>query len=114
METIDRNAKSQAQLIEDILDVSRMITGKLRLNNEPVDIASVINAAIDSVQLAIDSKDLQLEVTLDPSARHTIGDANRLQQVVWNLLANAIKFTPSGGHIEVKVERAGRQPTDSA
>ena len=108
IETIDRNAKSQAQLIEDILDVSRMITGKLRLHSEPVDIASVINAAIDSVQLAIDSKDLQLEVTLDPSARHTIGDANRLQQVVWNLLANAIKFTPSSGRIEVKVERADR------
>jgi signal transduction histidine kinase/ActR/RegA family two-component response regulator len=108
VETIDRNAKSQAQLIEDILDVSRMITGKLRLNNEPVDIASVINAAIDSVQLAINSKDLKLEITLDPSARHTLGDASRLQQVVWNLLANAIKFTPSGGRIEVKVERAGR------
>ncbi len=106
VETIDRNAKAQAQLIEDILDVSRMITGKLRLNNEPVDIASVINAAIDSVQLAIDSKDLHLEVTLDPSARHTVGDASRLQQIVWNLLANAIKFTPTGGHIEVKVERA--------
>jgi signal transduction histidine kinase/CheY-like chemotaxis protein len=108
VETIDRNAKSQAQLIEDILDVSRMITGKLRLNNEPVDIASVINAAIDSVQLAVDSKYLKLEVTLDPSARHTLGDASRLQQVVWNLLANAIKFTPSGGRIEVRVERAGR------
>ena len=107
METIDRNAKAQAQLIEDILDVSRMITGKLRLNNEPVDIASVINAAIDSVQLAVDSKDLELEVTLDPSARHTLGDSSRLQQVVWNLLANAIKFTPSGGRIEVKVERDG-------
>jgi signal transduction histidine kinase/CheY-like chemotaxis protein len=107
IETIDRNAKSQAQLIEDILDVSRVITGKLRLNNEPVDISSVINAAIDSVQLAIDCKDLHLEVTLDPSARHTVGDANRLQQVVWNLLANAIKFTPSGGRIEVRVERAG-------
>ena len=107
VETIDRNAKAQAQLIEDILDVSRIITGKLRLNKEPVDIASVINAAIDSVQLAIDSKDIQLEVTLDPSARHTVGDASRLQQVVWNLLANAIKFTPSGGRIEVKVERAG-------
>jgi signal transduction histidine kinase len=107
VETIDRNAKSQAQIIEDILDVSRMITGKLHLNNEPVDIASVINAAIDSVQLAVDSKDLRLEVTVDPSARHTLGDANRLQQVVWNLLANAIKFTPSGGRIEVRVERAG-------
>jgi len=108
LETIDRNAKAQAQLIEDILDVSRMISGKLRLNSEPVDIASVINAAIDSVQLAVDSKNLQLEVTLDPSARHTLGDSSRLQQVVWNLLANAIKFTPSGGRIEVKVERAGR------
>jgi signal transduction histidine kinase/ActR/RegA family two-component response regulator len=107
METIDRNAKAQAQLIEDILDVSRMITGKLRLNNEPVDIASVINAAIDSVQLAVDSKDLKLEVTLDPCARHTVGDSSRLQQVVWNLLANSIKFTPSGGRIEVKVQRAG-------
>jgi signal transduction histidine kinase/ActR/RegA family two-component response regulator len=108
METIDRNAKAQAQLIEDILDVSRMITGKLRLNNEPVDIASVINAAIDSVQLAVDSKNLELGVTLDPTARHTLGDSSRLQQVVWNLLANAIKFTPSGGRIEIKVERAGR------
>jgi CheY-like chemotaxis protein len=108
METIDRNAKAQAQLIEDILDVSRMISGKLRLNNEPVDIASVINAAIDSVQLAVDSKNLELKVMLDPSARHTLGDSSRLQQVVWNLLANAIKFTPSGGRIEVKVERAGR------
>ena len=107
IETIDRNAKSQAQLIEDILDVSRMITGKLRLNNELVDISSVINAAIDSVQLAIDSKELHLEVTMDPSARHTLGDSNRLQQVIWNLLANAIKFTPSGGRIEVRVERAG-------
>ena len=107
LETIDRNAKSQAQLIEDILDVSRMITGKLRLNNDPVDIASVINAAIDSVQLAIDSKSLHLAVTLDPSARHTVGDSNRLQQVVWNLLSNAIKFTPSGGKIEVIVSRAG-------
>jgi signal transduction histidine kinase/ActR/RegA family two-component response regulator len=108
VETIDRNAKSQAQLIEDILDVSRMITGKLRLNNEPVDIAAVINAAIDSVQLALDSKNIELEVTLDPSARHTVGDSSRLQQVVWNLFANAIKFTPSGGRIEVKVNRAGR------
>ena len=106
VETIDRNAKSQAQLIEDILDASRIVTGKLRLNTEPVDIASVVNAAIDSVQLAIDSKHLNLRVTLDPSARHTIGDSNRLQQIVWNLLANAIKFTPAGGHIEVKVKRS--------
>jgi signal transduction histidine kinase/ActR/RegA family two-component response regulator len=108
VETIDRNAKSQAQLIEDILDVSRMITGKLKLKNEPVDLAAVINSAIDSVQLAADAKEIQLAITLDPSARHTVGDANRLQQVVWNLLANAIKFTPAKGRIKVNVERAGR------
>jgi len=105
-ETIDRNAKSQAQLIEDILDVSRVVTGRLQLNMGPVDVASVINSAIDSVQLAADSKGIHLEVTLDPSARHTLGDSNRLQQVVWNLVANAIKFTPSGGKVEVRVERA--------
>jgi signal transduction histidine kinase/ActR/RegA family two-component response regulator len=105
-ETIDRNAKSQAQLIEDILDVSRVITGRLRLNMGPVDVVSVINSAIDSVQLAADSKGIHLEVTLDPSVRHTVGDAGRLQQVVWNLLANAIKFTPPGGRVEVRVERA--------
>ncbi len=106
LETIERNAKSQAQLIEDLLDVSRVITGKLRLNIGPVDLASVINAAIDSVQLAAESKGIHLEVRLDPSARHTQGDASRLQQVVWNLLSNAIKFTPAGGHVEVRLERA--------
>lgn len=106
VETIERNAKSQAQLIEDILDVSRAITGKLRLNLGSVDMASVINTAIDSMQLAADSKNLHLAVTLDPKARHTSGDANRLQQVVWNLLSNAIKFTPSGGRVEVRLERA--------
>ena len=106
IETIERNAKIQAQLVEDILDVSRVITGNLRLNVRPVDAASVINAAIDSVQLAADSKGIRLEVTLDPSARRISGDANRLQQVVWNLLSNAIKFTPSGGQVRVRLERA--------
>jgi signal transduction histidine kinase/CheY-like chemotaxis protein len=106
METIERNARSQAQLVEDILDVSRVITGKLQLNIEPVDMASVINAAIDSVLLAADSKSIQLEVTLDPSARRVSGDSSRLQQIVWNLLSNAIKFTPTGGRVEVRLERA--------
>ena len=105
-QTIERNARSQAQLVEDILDVSRVVTGKLNLNIAPVDAASVINAAIDSVQLAADSKGIKLEVTLDPSARHINGDAARLQQVVWNLLSNSIKFTPSGGRVEVRLERA--------
>jgi signal transduction histidine kinase/ActR/RegA family two-component response regulator len=107
VETIERNARAQAQLIEDILDVSRVITGKLRLNIGSVDLASVINAAIDSVQLAADSKGIQLEVTLDPSARRVSGDSGRLQQVVWNLLSNAIKFTPPGGRVEVRLEHVG-------
>jgi signal transduction histidine kinase/ActR/RegA family two-component response regulator len=107
IETIERNARAQAQLVEDILDVSRVVTGKLRLNIEPVDVASVINSAIDSVLLAADSKDIQLEVTLDPSARYVSGDSGRLQQVAWNLLSNAIKFTPTGGRVSVRLERAG-------
>ena len=106
--TIERNADAQAQLIEDILDVSRVVTGKLRLSVGPVDLAPVINAAVDAVQLAADSKGIRLAVTLDPSARHVSGDAGRLQQIVWNLLSNAIKFTPRGGRAEVRLERAGR------
>lgn len=104
VEAIERNARAQAQLVEDILDVSRVITGKLRLRVGPVDLVSVINAAIDSVQLAADSKGIRFEVTLDPSARRISGDSNRLQQVVWNLLSNAIKFTPPGGRIEIRLE----------
>ncbi|MDT5123451.1 MAG: hypothetical protein QOC96_2933 [Acidobacteriota bacterium] len=105
IDTIERNAQSQAQLIEDILDVSRAITGRVRLNIEPVDMATVINAAIDAVQLAADAKGIQLEVTLEPSARRVSGDASRLQQVIWNLLSNAIKFTPEGGSVRVQLER---------
>lgn len=107
VETIERNAKSQAQLVEDILDVSRVITGQLRLNSVPVDLAAVINSSIDSVQLAAEAKEINLEVILDPAARHTMGDSERLQQVVWNLLSNAIKFTPPGGRVEIKLERFG-------
>ena len=102
--TIERNARAQAQLIEDILDVSRVISGKLRLKLGPVDLIAVINGAIDSVQLAADSKGIRVELTLDPSVRRISGDSARLQQVVWNLLSNAIKFTPQGGRIEVGLE----------
>jgi signal transduction histidine kinase/ActR/RegA family two-component response regulator len=105
LETIERNAKSQAQLVEDLLDVSRMISGKLRLQVGVVDTASVINAAIDAVQLAANSKGIELQVTLDPSSRHVLGDASRLQQIVWNLLSNAIKFTPADGRVTVQLER---------
>jgi signal transduction histidine kinase len=114
LETIERNAKAQAQLVEDILDVSRVITGKLRLNIGPVDAASVINAALDSVQLAAETKGIRLEVTLDASVRHISGDAGRLQQIVWNLLSNAIKFTPAGGRVEVRLERADSATSDTS
>ena len=107
LEIIERHAKAQARLVDDLLDMSRVITGKLRLAIEPVDLAAVINAALDSIQLAADAKAIHLAVAIDPSARHISGDAGRLQQVVWNLLANAIKFTPAGGRVEVRLERAG-------
>jgi signal transduction histidine kinase/ActR/RegA family two-component response regulator len=107
VEVIERNAQTQAQLIEDILDASRVITGGLRLTSAPVDLAVVINAAIDSVRPGAEAKTIQLGVTLDPSARRVQGDASRLQQVVWNLLANAIKFTSAGGRVDVRLERAG-------
>lgn len=109
VEAIERNARAQAQLVEDILDVSRVISGKLRLNLGPVDLVSVINAAIDSVQPAADSKGIHFEMTMDPSVRRISGDAGRLQQIVWNLLSNAIKFTPQGGLIEVGLELVGSQ-----
>ena len=105
MKTIERNAQLLAQLVEDILDVSRVITGNLRLSVSRVDAASVINAAIDSVQLAADAKSIRLEITQDPKARRIQADASRLQQVVWNLLSNAIKFTPTGGRVFVRLER---------
>jgi len=107
VEVIERNAQTQAQLIEDILDASRVITGSLRLNRGPVDLSTVINAATDSVRLSAETKGIHLAVMLDPAARHVAGDASRLQQVVWNLLANAIKFTASGGRVEVRLQREG-------
>jgi signal transduction histidine kinase/ActR/RegA family two-component response regulator len=109
VEVIERNAQTQAQLIEDILDASRVITGSLRLNRGPVDLSAVINAAIDLVRLGAEAKGIQLAVILDPAARYLTGDASRLQQVVWNLLANAIKFTASGGRVEVRLERTASQ-----
>jgi signal transduction histidine kinase/ActR/RegA family two-component response regulator len=107
LETIERNAQSQAQLVEDILDVSRVVTGKLSLKMSMVDLALVINTAVDSVQSAADSKKIAVEVTIDPSARQVLGDVNRLQQIVWNLLSNAIKFTPVSGKVAVRLGREG-------
>lgn len=105
IEVIERNARAQAQLIEDLLDISRMISGKLRLNTKPIELVSVIRAAVDSIQLAAEAKGVHLEMILDVQADRTAGDADRLQQVVWNLLSNAVKFTPHGGRVRIKLER---------
>jgi PAS domain S-box-containing protein len=109
LETIERNAKSQAQIVEDILDVSRIITGKLRLDVQPVDLAAIIDAALDSVRPAAEAKEIRLQAILDPRAGPVSGDANRLQQVVWNLLANAVKFTPKNERIQVRLGRVDSQ-----
>lgn len=105
VETIYRNAKSQAQLVADLLDVSRIISGKLRLDVRAVDLISIVNAAVDSIRPAAEAKSLRLQTMLDPAAGPISGDADRLQQIVWNLLTNAVKFTPKGGRIQVKVQR---------
>jgi signal transduction histidine kinase/CheY-like chemotaxis protein len=107
LQVIERNAEAQNQLIQDLLDVSRIITGKLRLEVRPVKLIPVIEAAVDSVQQAVEAKTLELEVELDAGADLVRGDPDRLQQVIWNLLSNAIKFTPKGGSIGVRLERQG-------
>ncbi|HEY9618421.1 MAG TPA: PAS domain S-box protein [Microcoleaceae cyanobacterium] len=108
LETIDRNTKSLAALIEDILDVSRIMTGKLNLSVAPCELVSVITAAVETVRPAAEAKTIQLECFLAPAAGPVWGDANRLQQVVWNLLSNAIKFTPKGGRVEVRLYRVDK------
>jgi len=105
-EAIERNAKAQAELIEDMLDVSRIITGRLRLELQPVEIASAVDAALDSVRPTADVKGVKLECTINGDAGIISGDPHRLQQIVWNLLSNAVKFTPSGGLVRVHLERA--------
>lgn len=105
LETIERNAKSQAQLIEDLLDVSHIITGKLRLDIRPVEPVAVINAAMEAVRPAAEAKNVRLKTVLDPWAGIVSGDADRLQQVLWNLLSNAIKFTPRDGNVQIRLER---------
>ena len=105
LETIDRNARAQSRLIEDILDFSRINAGKLRLDVRPTDLMDVINAAIEIVRPAADAKNVRIERVLDPHAADVSGDADRLQQVAWNLLSNAVKFTPRGGRIQVRLER---------
>lgn len=104
IETIERNARSQSQLIEDILDVSRIVSGKLRLDVQPLELASIIETAIESVRPAAEAKKIRLQRVID-SGGMISGDADRLQQIIWNLLSNAIKFTPKEGRVQIKLER---------
>ena len=106
LETIERSALTQVQLINELLDVSRIITGKLLLNIEQVDLATVVGAAVEVMLPAANAKGITVAQDCVPGEALVTGDAGRLQQVVWNLLANAVKFTPAGGRVEVKVERS--------
>ena len=105
LETIERNAKLQAQLIEDLLDVSRILQGKVGLNACSVNLVTTIEAALETVQLSADAKGIQIQTILNLENGQVNGDANRLQQIVWNLLSNAVKFTPAGGQVTVKLDQ---------
>jgi signal transduction histidine kinase/CheY-like chemotaxis protein len=105
MEIIERNLQAQRQIVEDILDVSRIITGNLPIEMAPVDLTLVIEAAVDSMRPAAEAKGIELKTTLDPKANRVSGDAGRLQQVVWNLISNAIKFTSLEGRVQILTER---------
>ena len=102
---IRRAAKSQAQLIEDLLDISRIESGQMRFDVQPTNLPEVVRAAVESMSPAADAKSIAIQVVLDPRADVIMGDSQRLQQAVWNLLSNAIKFTPKGGKVQVRLER---------
>ncbi len=105
IEVIDRNARAQVQLIDDLLDLSRIMTGKLRLDLQQVQIADIVQAAVDSAGPAAATREIRITCLLDPARAIVNGDPGRLQQVVWNLLTNAIKFTPKGGKVQVLLQR---------
>ena len=105
IETIERNARWLTQIVEDVLDVSRIVSGKIRLDVQAVDLPSVIDNAVSTIQPAADAKGVRLQALVDPRVPPVAGDPDRLQQVVWNLLSNAVKFTPRGGHVQARVER---------
>ncbi|MDZ8086292.1 MAG: PAS domain-containing protein [Nostoc sp. DedQUE12b] len=114
LETIERNAQLQIQLIDELLDVSRIIRGKLNLTFATVNLVAVIDAALETVRLIAETKSIQIKVQLDPNVGKVLGDYNRLQQVVGNLLSNAVKFTPSRGSVEVSLSLSGELTSPSA
>jgi len=107
LEIIERNTKLQAQLIEDLLDVSRILRGKMSLNVASVNLTEAIEAALETVRLAAEAKNIQIQTIFNPVRGTVSGDINRIQQIVWNFLSNAVKFTPSGGQVEVQLEQVG-------
>ncbi|WPB79976.1 ATP-binding protein [Archangium violaceum] len=109
LETIERNARAQTRLIEDLLDISRIVTGKLRLDVHPLEPQSVLEAALEAVRPAAEARGVRLELRISPDVGPLPVDAERLQQMVWNLLTNAIKFTPAGGQVVVRLERGERE-----
>jgi signal transduction histidine kinase len=106
--SIERNAQLQARLVEDLLDVSRIVSGKLTLEFQPVDLATVVDGALETMRGRADAAGIQVVLDVAPGAPSLVGDSARLQQVVWNLLANAIKFTKRGGRIDVRVREVDR------
>jgi len=107
VEVIERNARAQVRIVEDILDISRIITGKVKLELVPVDPRIVIEAAVSTLESTANAVGVEVEVRVDPELGAVLGDSERLQQVLWNLLSNAIKFTPAGGKIAVTAVRRG-------
>jgi signal transduction histidine kinase/ActR/RegA family two-component response regulator len=107
LETIERNARAQNKLIEDLLEMSSIISGKVRLDTQPLDAASLVDAAVESVTPTAHAKGIMVTKTIDPQAGLISGDSNRLQQIFWNLLSNSIKFTPKGGKVDVTAEQRG-------
>ena len=105
LETIERNARWLAQIVDDVLDVSRIVSGKIRLDVQPVELPGIVDNAVATVQPGADAKNVRVQTLLDPRIGPVSGDPDRLQQVVWNLLSNAVKFTPKGGRVQVRLER---------
>jgi signal transduction histidine kinase len=109
LDALERNAQVQAKLVEDLLDISRIIAGKLQLHIQPTGLTQVVTAASDTVRPTAEAKGVRLQVSLDPAADEILADPDRLQQVVWNLLSNAIKFTAAGGKVELRSAPVGSE-----
>jgi PAS domain S-box-containing protein len=105
LETLERNATWLSQIIDDVLDVSRIVSGKIRLDVQPVELPIMVDNAVSTIQPAADAKNVRVQTMIDPSVGPVSGDPDRLQQVIWNLVSNAVKFTPKGGRIQVRLQR---------